>query len=617
MPRLIILVTLLFIAAHLQAQSGPRQAFDPILLSGLEDGQLDLGGELHYLEDTDDTLSVERILSQPQDWQPVEAAVPNFGFTQSAFWFHTELENDVGRDLPYLLEIANPILDYVDLYLVRNGEIIDTLHTGDRRPFADRPIDHRNLLLPVSIPAGESVNLYIHARTDGAMQMPVTLWETTRFYEQDQYAFAWQLVFAGIMLALAVYNFSLLFAVRDISYLWYSLNVVSLLFIQLSLRGVTFQFLWPAWPELNNVVLVASGTLSVGFASLFAYTLLDIKRYGRLLRTFILGAAAIGFVSCALSLFMDYAASIRLLVLVAAIGAPAVWLVGIYLWYKGNELARLYTIAWAMLHIGHLVLVLSKMGILPRAMVFEYAPQIGAAIEVMLLSLALAYRINIERRRRFLAQANVLEAEREARTANERALQIQQDANEQLEDRVTERTRELQAANRRLQEMSAIDGLTRVKNRQFFETTLDLEWRRSTRDQTELTLLMIDVDHFKQVNDSHGHLAGDACLQHLAELYKDCIHRPADFVARYGGEEFAILLCQTSLEGAQSVAERIRNKVESSPLQWERREIRLTVSIGVASILPTHDLDPKELIQQADELLYAAKHGGRNQVRVG
>ncbi len=615
--RWTITVLLLMVATTIQADSLPRQAFEPVALSALEQGQLELGDKLHYLEDADDQLRIDDLLSQPNQWQPVDSAVPNFGFTRSAFWFHAELHNDLGRDVSYLLEIANPILDYADLYLVKDGQVIDTLHTGDQRPFDDRPIDHRNLLLPLNLAGDDTVELYIHARTDGAMQLPVTLWETTRFYEQDQYAFAWQLIFAGIMLALAVYNFSLLFAVKDISYLWYSLNVVALLFIQLSLRGVTFQFLWPAWPELNNIVLVASGTLSVGFASLFTYTLLDIKRYGRFLRTFVLGTAAVGFISCALSLFMDYAASIRLLVLVAAIAAPTVWLIGIYLWYKGNPLAKLYTIAWAMLHLGHLVLVFSKMGVLPRSMLFEYAPQIGASIEVMLLSLALAYRINIERRRRFLAQANALDAERDARTANERALQVQQEANEQLEDRVTERTRELQAANRRLEEMSAIDGLTRVKNRQFFETTLDLEWRRSARDHTELTLLMIDVDHFKQVNDNHGHLAGDACLQHLAEIYKDCIHRPADFVARYGGEEFAILLCQTSLEGAQSVAERIRTKVESSPMQWENQQIPLTVSVGVASILPTHDLDPKSLIQQADDLLYAAKHGGRNQVRVG
>ena len=610
------MVLLLLLAATVQADSLPRQTFQSVALSALQQGQLDLGDRLQYLEDPEAQLAINSILSQHHAWQAVEAQVPNFGFTQSAFWFHAVLHNDLSKDVSYLLEIANPILDYVDLYLVKDDQVIATFRTGDQRHFADRPIDHRNLLLPVDIGAGEQLSLYIHARTDGAMQMPITLWETNRFYEYDQYAFAWQLVFAGIMLALAAYNFSLLIAVRDISYLWYSLNVVVLMFIQLSLRGVTFQFLWPTWPELNNIVLVASATLSVGFASLFTYTLLDIKHYGRFLRTFVLGTAAVGFVSCALSLFMDYAISIRLLVLVVAIAAPGVWLVGVYLWYKGNELAKLYTIAWAILHIGHAVLVFSKMGILPQAMVFEYAPQIGASLEVLLLSLALAYRINIERRRRFLAQADLLEAERQARTANERALQIQQQANEQLEDRVAERTRELQIANQRLLEISAIDGLTQVKNRRYFETTLAQEWRRSARDQTELALLMIDVDHFKQVNDRHGHLAGDACLQHLAKVYEECVHRPADFVARYGGEEFVVLLGQTSLEGAQSVAERIRHQVETTPVHWEREQIPLTVSIGVASTIPNHPQDPKSLLQRADELLYAAKRGGRNQVRV-
>ena len=152
--RWTITVLLLMVATTIQADSLPRQAFEPVALSALEQGQLELGDKLHYLEDTDDQLRIDDLLSQPNQWQPVDSAVPNFGFTRSAFWFHAELHNDLGRDVSYLLEIANPILDYADLYLVKDGQLIDTLHTGDQRPFDDRPIDHRNLLLPLNLAGG-------------------------------------------------------------------------------------------------------------------------------------------------------------------------------------------------------------------------------------------------------------------------------------------------------------------------------------------------------------------------------------------------------------------------------------------------------------------------------
>ncbi len=606
------LLTLILLAA----QAGSALASSSsIRLSELADGQASLGQRLAYLEDASQKLTLSEIIDrQAQDWQLSEARVPNFGFSRSSFWFRVEIINDTTAPANHLIEVANPALDYLDLYLVSNGRIEDQVFTGDQRPLAQRPIQHRNVLLPLDIPAGEASTLYLRAISEGAVQLPVDLWNAQSFYEQDQYGLAVQILFAGIMLALAVYNLFVFLVVRGASYLWYVLNVVTITLVQLALHGVTFQFLWPELPSLNNLVLAAAITSNVGFVLLFTYSFLNLHKQGRLLRWFTLGGAGVAFALCAFSMVVSYGMAMRLAALMIMIVAPAALAIGIYLWAKGDVLARLYTLAWSVLLLGHAVLVLNKMGVLPRNVLFEYAPQFGAALEVLLFSFALAYRINLERQRRYEAQSNALASERLARSAKEQALQVQKEANEHLETRVAERTQELESANRRLEEMSAIDGLTQVKNRAFFDQHLAAEWRRNARARHDMSLLLLDVDHFKKVNDTYGHLAGDACLKHMAQLCEHCLNRPGDFVARYGGEEFAILLCHTHLEGARVVAERMRKLVETTPLQWEGKTIQLTVSIGVSSIVPQPKQDMKGLIQCADEALYGAKHGGRNRV---
>ena len=584
-------------------------------LSELIDGQAPLGQRLAYLEDADQAWTLDDLTGRDNlDWQQSEARVPNFGFSQSSFWFRVRIINDTGAAGSQLIEVANPVLDYLDIYVLAQGKLVRQVASGDQRPMAQRPIKHRNVLLPLDIPQGESRTVYLRAASEGAVQLPIDLWDAQRFYERDQYGLAVQILFAGIMLALAVYNIFILLVVREASYVWYVLNVVTITIVQLSLHGVTFQFLWPTLPGLNNIVLAATITSNVGFVLLFTYSFLNLRRQGRFLRWFTLGGAAVAFALCAASLVVSYALAMRLAVLMIVVAAPSALALGLYLWAKGDALARVYTLAWSVLLLGHAVLVLNKMGVLPRNVLFEFAPQFGAALEVLLFSFALAYRISLERQQRFQAQEDALASERIARSAQERALEIQKEANEHLEARVAERTQELQIANHRLEEMTAIDGLTQVKNRAYFDRQLADEWRRNARERHDMSLLLLDVDHFKKVNDTYGHLAGDACLKQMAQLCRESLNRPGDFVARYGGEEFAILLCHTHLEGAQVVAERMRKKVEATPVKWEGNTIPLTVSIGVSSIVPKPHDDMKGLIQSADEALYAAKHEGRNRV---
>lgn len=183
-----------------------------------------------------------------------------------------------------------------------------------------------------------------------------------------------------------------------------------------------------------------------------------------------------------------------------------------------------------------------------------------------------------------------------------------------LERKVQERTRELEALNKQLEELTTTDALTGISNRRCFDHSLASEWQRASRAERPLALIMIDVDWFKPYNDMYGHPAGDACLQMLARVLKLHGGRAADLVARYGGEEFALIAPELSPTEILALAESIRVNVEALQIPHAASPFdRATVSIGVASLIPSHDTGPEALLNLADQRLYIAKDKGRNQ----
>lgn len=170
-----------------------------------------------------------------------------------------------------------------------------------------------------------------------------------------------------------------------------------------------------------------------------------------------------------------------------------------------------------------------------------------------------------------------------------------------------------------LASLAMMDGLTNIANRRRFDEVLKRDWRRSCRTEKPLSLMMADLDYFKQYNDNYGHGAGDECLRAVANAFAIMVNRPDDLVARYGGEEFAAILPETDLEGAGHLAEEFRSTVEAlaMPHAYSGISAFVTVSIGVASTGHFGDQDPEDLLACADRMLYRAKTEGRNRVVCG
>jgi diguanylate cyclase (GGDEF)-like protein len=179
-------------------------------------------------------------------------------------------------------------------------------------------------------------------------------------------------------------------------------------------------------------------------------------------------------------------------------------------------------------------------------------------------------------------------------------------------------SRKLAAANQILQRLSLLDGLTGIPNRRRFDGVLANEWKRAMRSKRPLSLVMMDIDHFKAFNDHYGHLMGDDCLKKVALAMSSVLKRPTDFLARYGGEEFAAILPMTASDGAEAIAATMRTGVLDLAISHDHSSAasRVTISMGIATLVPRRGMTAAMLISAADQALYEAKAGGRNRIVV-
>ncbi len=555
-----------------------------------------------------------------------------FDTRREAVWLRFEVRNSADHRTRWLMEIYWPHLDTIEVYPYHpdSGKWDSPMINGLTVPIDGRPFPHRIFVFPMQLPKDEVVRVYIRVKSGTKVVVPVAFYQEKEYEKLDRHYNLIFGMFFGILLIMLCYNLALYVFIQDRSYLFYSVYVFSIITYSLMANGYGPFYLWDhaPWLKANGYLLLSSFAFLA--ATLFFREFLSLKEYGGWIYRLNTVITGYWFVSMVIYAVSPHQFWVKMEDLAALITIFAGMYTAIYLWTKGNISARYFTIAWSFLIIGTFVLMLSLAGVIAFNKISAFSQMAGFIVEVILLSLALAERFNREKNRREAAQEVALElshniaAERKSKLeARKRLLEMQERTQEDLELQVKDHTLELEQALQRLEEanrelaaLSTSDPLTKVHNRRYFDEVIDSEVRRAVRSRRPLCVMMADIDHFKAINDTHGHLIGDQCLRLVAKTIRRNAGRTNDLVARYGGEEFALVLSDITPSNALIVAERVRTSVEKLIFIDQGSPVKLRISIGIVGWIPLKEEIPANLIQIADQALYQAKKNGRNRVEM-
>jgi diguanylate cyclase (GGDEF)-like protein len=405
------------------------------------------------------------------------------------------------------------------------------------------------------VPAGSERSFYLRYRSQGPVDINLSLLDPNTLAEtlsREQLAYG---VYFGCVIMLLVWSGLVFIAVRDGAFLAYFAYVASFGLYMLVNTGFAFQYLWPDSPRWANTCLIALLSLSLVTALQFSTTILRARDHTPRLFRVARVLQIVAILAIAMSPVVAYAALVRPVSLLIFASVIFMIALGIVSLLSGSRPARIYVIAWGAFLAGSIVFLLKNFGLVPHTFTTQHSWQVGALLEMILLSMTLSSRMN------------------------------------------------------ELQHQSRTDPLTLLGNRRLFDDRLPAVFAQARQLGRPLSLLMLDIDHFKAYNDLHGHAQGDEALKLIGSALRRYARKP--FVAcRYGGEEFCVLLPDTSPPAAAAAAERLRASVQAA-LPGERG---ITISVGYACLAAGEFPSPDKLFEAADAALYAAKAAGRNRV---
>lgn len=546
-----------------------------VLHSAAEEKILDLsmpnkqiGNALSVYEDKSGKLDFAQIEQLPADiFIPLDHAVDGHLFTSSAFWYRFEVKNSENVPVERLIVVEIPWINSIDITVLQNNVLLTTMSGGNNYPYYQRAVeDHFPNFKHSFIPGVSTV--YIKVMTQDPFIVPISIVDRETFLLDKAEASSYTGFIYGFLVSILLYNLFLYFSIKTRYYALYVLYVGSFILANMAYNGFTFKLFFADYPQLQNWAQSTTIFLFSICGLLFAQSFLNLKEHSpslnRTTQLFILFFV----VMMLLTAIAGYHYHVMFSIGLSVVFSFYVLGIAIYSLLIGNRSAKFFLLGTMSSLIGTSITALTVMALVPYTDIGFKALDYGMVMDAILLSLALADRVRITNEEKAIAQ-------REAKT----------------------------------------DMLTGLLNRRAYYEICTAEIQLAHDYGTDLSVIMFDIDYFKNINDEYGHAAGDKVLQYLAVVLKHEL-RETDYVFRIGGEEFLILMPYTKIADAVLFASRIRAEVDDVQINVGENEVVFTVSGGVAEYKIEDGKYIHAIERRADEALYRAKWAGRNNISI-
>lgn len=543
--------------------SGNAPAGTPVWVDEPVSGPLGL--HLLLLTDSSGGMTLEAVRGDAgKGFTVSERAVPAFGIGADPVWFKLVVDNPTAEVVPRVLLAGTSWIDQLDFYVVYDGQLVTHQTAGDREAHFQRPVAGMGYLFQHQFAPGQS-EVYLRASTPDPLLLPLRLLTPEAMESAERQSFYSYGMVYGFVLALLAYNLMLYFGIGQQSHLNYSLYLGCFLLMNIAYTGHGYVWLWSEWQGLQRYIILVFMAMFACSGFRFAINFLGLNDYApraaRVIRLFCtamlsLMAAFVFLEMQRAAAFLAFSYALSFAIAMVVLGWDAV--------RRGRAAGSYFLAAACSGMAGVAITTLTVWGWIPFTQVGYRAVEIGVLVEATLLALAVAYLV-----------------------------------------------RQHESARHSAEYLARIDPLTGLLNRRALAEQGERLRAAAQRHRRPLSLIIFDLDHFKFINDLHGHAVGDEVLKEAANLLQR-LSRRDDLAARWGGEEFIVVLPDTDIIAARNLAERLREQLQHRKLWAGDAQIELRASFGVVAL---HDqISIEALIAEADMLLYRAKQGGRNRI---